>query len=295
MKEKVILMLSYWKHLRVPFQLSLSPLFLWGFFLADGTPSRGMALGFAAFHFFLYTGITAYNSAYDKDEGPVGGMLQPPPVPRYLLLFSLMVQAIGAIMALAVNGAFFGIYVGIVVLGIAYSYPPIRWKASPVLSALTVFVGQGIGGFLAGWTAAVGSFAGIESERALFGMASAALTTLGLYPLTQVYQIEEDTQRGDRTLAVVLGAARALWFGWGCLLLAGVCAVIVMARTESRLDVVLVGFAYAIILAVVARFAQDTLNQRHSTVSAFRLAMRLNFLTAAGFLIFIAGHLLKLL
>ena len=277
----------------MPFQLSLSPLFLWGFFLANGTPSRGMALGFAAFHFFLYTGITAYNSAYDRDEGPVGGMLKPPPVPKLLLPFSLVVQLVGAILAWAVNPAFFGVYAVIAVLGIAYSHPRIRWKADPVLSAATVFFGQGVGGFLAGWTAATGGFVGLNSERALFGMASAALTTLGLYPLTQVYQIEEDTERGDRTLAVVLGAARALWFGCGCLLLAGICAILVMVRTESLRDAGLVGTAYAIILAVVARFAQDTLSGRHSTVSAFRVAMRLNFLTAAGFLIFIAGHLLK--
>ncbi len=288
-------MLSYWKHLRVPFQLSLSPLFLWGFFLANGIPSHGMILGFAAFHFFLYTGITAYNSAYDRDEGPVGGMLKPPPVPKYLLIFSLTVQLLGAILALAVNTAFLAVYLVIVVLGIAYSHPRIRWKADPILSALTVLVGQGVGGFLAGWTAATGGFVHLESERALLGMISAALTTLGLYPLTQVYQIEEDTKRGDRTLAVVLGAARALWFGWCCLLAAGICAILVMIRTESIRDAVLVGTAYVVILGVVARFAQDTLKQRHNTVSAFRLAMRLNFLTATGFLIFIFGHLLKIL
>lgn len=288
-------MLSYWKHLRVPFQLSLSPLFLWGFFLANGTPSRGMALGFAAFHFCLYTGITAYNSAYDRDEGPVGGMLKPPPVPKYLLLFSLLMQLLGAILALTVNQAFFFVYAVIVVLGIAYSHPRIRWKADPILSALTVFFGQGIGGFLAGWTAAIGGFIALSSERAVLGMASAALTTLGLYPLTQVYQIEEDTQRGDHTIAVVLGAGRALWFGWCSLLLAGICASVIMFRTESLRDATLVGAAYIVILFVVARFAQDTLNRRHNTVSAFRVAMRLNFLTAGGFLIFIAGHLLKIL
>jgi hypothetical protein len=31
-----------------------------------------------------------------------------------------------------------------------------------------------------------------------------------LYPLTQIYQLEEDTRRGDRTLAVRLGARRSL-------------------------------------------------------------------------------------
>jgi 4-hydroxybenzoate polyprenyltransferase len=254
-----------------------------------------MAFAFAAFHFFLYTGITAYNSAYDRDEGPVGGMLQPPPVPPYLLEFSLIIQTVGAILALAINPAFFVIYLVIAILGVCYSHPRLRWKADPLWSALTVFVGQGIGGFLAGWTAAMGDFSQVETPRALLGMLSAALTTLGLYPLTQVYQIEEDSRRGDRTLAVVLGEVRALWFGWFCLLGAGISAVAVMFLTESRRDTVVVALAYVGILAFVAKFARDTLTRRHNVVSMFRLVMTLNFLTAGGFLIFIGGHLLKLL
>ena len=31
-----------------------------------------------------------------------------------------------------------------------------------------------------------------------------------LYPLTQLYQFEEDRQRGDRTLALILGMRRSL-------------------------------------------------------------------------------------
>lgn len=286
---------AYWKHLRVPFQLSLAPLFLWGYFLVSLRLTPAFVLGFLAFHFFLYTGITAYNSAYDRDEGPVGGMLAPPPVPPGLLGFSLVVQVLGAGLAACVNLPFLTIYLIIAAMGVAYSHPRIRWKASPVASALTVFIGQGALGFAAGWAAASGGLAGLWSERGVWGMLSAAWTTLGLYPLTQVYQIEEDAQRGDRTLAVTLGAVKALRFGLLCLTLAGICAVTVMARTSTRLDVVLVTLAYLLILWQVARFAGDFLRGRHSVVSAFQVAMRLNFLTSAGFLIFIALHLLRLL
>ena len=50
-----------------------------------------------------------------------------------------------------------------------------------------------------------------------------------LYPPTQLYQMDEDRARGDRTLAIVLGEgpslgfaaglalAAHLWFGWGAL------------------------------------------------------------------------------
>lgn len=285
----------YWKHLRVPFQMSLAPLFLWGYFLASLTLTREFLLGFLAFHFFLYTGITAYNSAFDRDEGPVGGMLQPPPVPTGLLPFSLVVQAVGAVLAALVSPTFLAIYLTIVVMGIAYSHPRLRWKANPLASALTVFIGQGALGFLAGWVAAGSSLVSVGSERGIWGMFSAAFTTLGLYPLTQVYQIEEDAKRGDRTLAVVLGPVRALRFGFFCLMLAGIAAITVMARTSTRLDALLVSIAYVVILTCVARFAQGYLRQEVTIVSGFRTAMRLNFLTSAGFLVFIALHLLRVL
>jgi 1,4-dihydroxy-2-naphthoate octaprenyltransferase len=291
----VALPVAYWKHLRVPFQLSLAPLFLWGYFLVSLDLTPDFFLAFAAFHFFLYTGITAYNSAYDRDEGPVGGMLKPPPVPPGLLPFSLLVQALGALLAACVSPPFLAIYLTIAAMGIAYSHPRIRWKAHPVASALTVFIGQGALGFLAGWVTASGSVVSVWSERGAWGMASAAFTTLGLYPLTQVYQIAEDAQRGDRTLAVVLGPVRALRFGFACLLIAGIAATVVMARTSTRLDTLLLVAAYLLILTYVARFAQGYLRQRHTVVSAFRTAMRLNFLTSAGFLIFIVLHLLRIL
>jgi 4-hydroxybenzoate polyprenyltransferase len=294
---------AYWKHLRIPFQLSLAPLFLWGYCL--GMPSHlpevrapallRVTLAFVSFHLFLYSGITAFNTAYDRDEGPVGGMLQPPPPPRYLLQFSLLVQAAGAILAWWVDLSFVSIYLVIVVLGAAYSHPRTRWKASPIASTLTVMIGQGALGFLAGWVTVRNGWTGIEGERGVWGTWAAMLTTLGLYPLTQVYQIEEDRRRGDRTLAVVLGPVRALLFGFSCLMLAGCGMILLMARTSTGLDTILISAAYALILWQVARFAQQYRRRDHTVVSAFRTTMRLNFLASAGFLLFIALHLFRIL
>jgi 4-hydroxybenzoate polyprenyltransferase len=36
-----------------------------------------------------------------------------------------------------------------------------------------------------------------------------------LYPLTQIYQVEEDTRRGDQTLAIFLGVRRSLMLALG--------------------------------------------------------------------------------
>ena len=62
--------------------------------------------GYLSVHLFLYGGTTAFNSYYDRDEGPVGGMLEPPGVSPGLLPFSLAVQALGLPLALLVGRGF---------------------------------------------------------------------------------------------------------------------------------------------------------------------------------------------
>ena len=93
-------------HLRLHFQLLLAPVFLWGWLLAGGGLSRAVLLGFVAFHFFLYAGATAFNSYYDRDVGPVGGLERPPQVQPALLPFSLVVQGLGWALAGALGVPF---------------------------------------------------------------------------------------------------------------------------------------------------------------------------------------------
>src|SRR5438067_13916441 len=90
-------------HMRLHFQLLLAPVFLWGWLIAGGGVSPAIIVAFIAFHVFLYSGATAFNSYYDRDVGPVGGLEEPPPVPESLLAFSLVLQAIGFALALLVN------------------------------------------------------------------------------------------------------------------------------------------------------------------------------------------------
>jgi len=80
-------------------------------------PGWRLAPAFFAFHFLLYTGITAFNSYYDRDEGPVGGLEHPPPIHQALLPLSLLLQAAGLARAAFVGAWFAGIYLVFVALG----------------------------------------------------------------------------------------------------------------------------------------------------------------------------------
>lgn len=281
--------LACWKHLRIPFQLTLAPIFMWGVFLSGSHSIARVVVGFLAFHLFLYGGITAFNSAFDNDTGPVGGMLVTPPVPSALTPISVYVIAVGMSVAMLLGPEFLLVYSAIAALGIAYSLPGVRLKASPAASALTVFFGQGVLGCVGGWIAGAG-VAGIGSATSVMGALTAGLTALGIYPVTQVYQVDEDAARGDRTIAVALGPERAMRFATCMVLLGGAAATLLMSLRSGRTDAALIAIGYAIVAAQVWSLGQAYRKRRHTVLSGFRAAMRLNCVTAASFLVFIGLH-----
>jgi 4-hydroxybenzoate polyprenyltransferase len=97
---------------------------------------------------------------------------------------------------------FFVACLAFTILGILYSHPATRWKGNPWLSWLVVMGGQGGIGTAAGVVA--GQSAHLTPEIAC-GLVAAAALVGGLYPLTQLFQTEEDHARGDRTTAIALG------------------------------------------------------------------------------------------
>ncbi|MCS7313631.1 MAG: hypothetical protein NZ742_12080, partial [Acidobacteria bacterium] len=79
--------------------------------------------------------------------------------------------------------AFTAVYLGFVILSVLYSHPWTRWKARPVLSILTVAVGQGGLGFLAGWLCGQDLTAALTTLPGQAGLLTAVLFTAGLYPI----------------------------------------------------------------------------------------------------------------
>lgn len=208
-------------HLRLPFQALLVPFMLFGAALSKGRPTWRFALAFVVLHVCFYGGTTAFNSHYDKDEGPIGGLETPPPPGPWLLPGSLVLQAIGLGLAAIVGLPFLAVCAAFAVLGVLYSHPLTRFKGKPWPSWLTVMFGQGMLGAIAGVTA-VGE-PRWSGELAL-GVGAAAAIVGAIYPLSQVFQIDEDARRGDRTVAIMLGRARvpivaAALFGVGSLLM----------------------------------------------------------------------------
>jgi 4-hydroxybenzoate polyprenyltransferase len=91
-------------------------------------------------------------------------------------------------------------------MSLAYSIPPVRLKAVAGADWAINIVGVGILTPFAGWAA---SGTPLRPDGIWIMLGFGCLFG-SLYPLTQIYQLEEDTKRGDRTLVRMLGVGRSL-------------------------------------------------------------------------------------
>ncbi len=184
-----------------------------GFILAVGLGPlvHGVQLGaglraLAIWVVFLNGGTLALNSAFDRDEGDIGYLRSPPAPPAHLAVFALALMAAGQLLALTLPPGFALVYAACFLMSLMYSVPPLRFKA--VAGVDWVINMWGFGAFTpyAGW-AATGRPLDLAHGLVLLGFCP---LFAALYPLTQIYQFDEDRRRGDRTLALILGLRASL-------------------------------------------------------------------------------------
>jgi len=165
-------------------------------------------VGVLAFVLGLNGGTLALNSAFDRDDSDIAYLRRPPPPPRGLAAFGLGLMLLGLAlsMLLALPRRFLVAYAVCLVLSLLYSVPPVRLKARAGVDWLINLVGFGFLTPYAGW-----ALTGRDVTRrgGLILLGFAALFG-ALYPLTQLYQLEADRARGDRTFAVALGIEKSL-------------------------------------------------------------------------------------
>lgn len=201
-------------HLRLGFQLMVAPAsYLLGGLFSDFSQPTTFIVHFFTVHVLLLGGATAYNSFYDKDEGPVEGLRHPPPIHGWMLIASCVTQVVGLAIAAATDLFLAGIYL-VTILGFSFGYsnPRIRWKAKPRLSLAVIGIFGGLSPFAMGFLAGGGGQLTINGLSAAFG---SALLVVATFPLAQVHQIDEDSRRGDDTFCVRYGISgvRALFAG----------------------------------------------------------------------------------
>jgi 4-hydroxybenzoate polyprenyltransferase len=180
----------------------LSGGFLLGGLLSPDLNGRWFVIQFLNVHLLLFAGATAYNSFWDKDSGPIGGLRHPPKMRPWMWLGSLILQMIGLMLAIPQGSLYVSIYALSMLLFWLYSTPLARWKSHPVKSLVAIGVSTGFNSVLLGYLAAGNTSLSLPVWIAAFGV---TCMLLSLYPVSQIYQRDEDLRRGDQTFTIRYG------------------------------------------------------------------------------------------
>ena len=190
------------KLLRLPFSIFLSPLY---FFALSQVPEinwKNAILIFVILHFLIYPASNGYNSYMDRDNGPIGGLEKPPPASRELFYVTIILDGIAILLSLFIHfwvPLFLLSYIG---ASKAYSYRGLRLKKYPLTGYLVVIIFQGALTFGLVYAA---SSATDPFQVPWQGMVISSLLIGGFYPLTQIYQHQQDLADGVHSISWKLG------------------------------------------------------------------------------------------
>ena len=205
---------SSWLHLRIPFSYFLLPVFLFSLAISPNISEKSILWTFIIVHFFLYPASNGYNSYFDKDEKSIGGLKNPPPVNTGLYYLSLLFDVIAIVLGFLLINLTFAVM--LLIYGLvskAYSHPAIRLKKLPVTGWLVAGLFQGLFTFLMCYIG-INKYS-MENVFKLHVLVPGVLSTVMLwanYPMTQIYQHEEDEKHGDVTLSRKLGIRGTFYF-----------------------------------------------------------------------------------
>jgi len=190
------------KLLRIPFSFFLLPLYLFALSQLPDINWGKAALIFFILHFLIYPASNGYNSYMDRDTESIGGLEKPPLPTRQLFLLTIILDTLAVLLSFFISPlfpAFILFYIG---ASKAYSYRRIRLKKFPVTGYLVVIIFQGAFTF---WLVYFGSDMYNNFQVPWQGMLICLFLIGGFYPLTQIYQHQQDLDDAVITLSYKLG------------------------------------------------------------------------------------------
>jgi 4-hydroxybenzoate polyprenyltransferase len=276
-------------HLRFAFSLFLLPVYLFAFSQAPVINPTSAVLAFFIWHFLAFPASNGYNSYFDKDEDSIALLAAPPKVDLSLYYFSILLETIAFLLGFMVSWEFAVAVLLYGVLSKMYSHPATRIKKYPILSFLVVFFFQGAFIYWTTYTALSGiSLLDHWDFQFIIAGVICSLLIGASYPLTQIYQHQEDSRRGDCTLSLLLGYKGSFMFS-GLLFALGIGLSFIYWTSMGDLDNLY--FFLVCSLPVFLFFNFWFYKVRQNTLHAnFKNAMRMNFISS-GCMLFYFGVL----
>ena len=188
--------------LRFHFSFFLMPVYWFALSQTNSINKPHAVLIFIILHLLVYPASNGYNSYMDRDTDSVGGIKKPMQPTKQLFHITLLLDATAVILSCLISLYFVLGIIAYILASRAYSYRGIRLKQYPVIGYLTVVIFQGAITF---FLVMHGSSNDKTLFAPLFSMVAASLLIGGFYPLTQIYQFEQDKADGVTTLSMLVG------------------------------------------------------------------------------------------
>lgn len=188
--------------LRFHFSFFLMPVYFFALSQANSINWYHAVIIFFILHGLVYPASNGYNSYMDRDESSIGGIKNPMQPTQQLLFITACMDILAVIASFYISRMFaYGIILYILASR-AYSYRKIRLKKYPIAGYLTVVIFQGGVTFLLVYH---GSDINQTTQIPVISLIASSFLIGGFYPLTQIYQHEEDLKDGVQTLSYKLG------------------------------------------------------------------------------------------
>ena len=231
---------------------------------------------FFILHVLVYPASNGYNSYMDKDTGSIGGLKKPMQPTRQLFYTTVLMDVVAVILSLLITWVFAAGILLYILASRAYSYRGIRLKKYPIIGYLTVIFFQGaVTFFLVYYGIEVGHTLQIPS----IAIVASSLLIGGFYPLTQIYQHQQDKADGVTTISYVLGYRGTFIFtGIVYAMAFGMLAFHYFSTLQMSSFYILQIFLLPVLVYFFIWFKKVWLNEKEAN---FKNTMQMNLLASA--------------
>lgn len=247
---------------------------------------------FIILHLLVYPASNGYNSYMDRDTSPIGGLEKPLQPTRQLFIVTVCMDVAAILLGLLVSWIFsLGIFLYILASR-AYSYRKIRLKKFPIIGYLTVIIFQGAVTFFLVYH---GANSNHTIKVPVIAMIASSLLIGGFYPLTQIYQHDEDLKDGVKTISYSLGYTGTFIFtGIVYALAFGMLALQFFLNLEWLRFLIFQTFMLPVLVYFFVWFRKVLKNKKEAN---FKNTMRMNLLasvcTNIGFITLLILHIIE--
>ncbi len=188
--------------LRFNFSFFLMPVYFFALSQVPDINWRNAIIVFLILHILVYPASNGYNSYMDRDETPIGGVKNPLQPTKQLFVVTVCMDVAAIILSFLISFVFASGILLYILASRAYSYRKIRLKQFPIIGYLTVIIFQGAVTFFLVYHSCDST---LTTHVPIVAMLAASLLIGGFYPLTQIYQHDEDVKDGVITISYKLG------------------------------------------------------------------------------------------